>query len=193
MKKIIIVLMFTLLFVSCMSYLSQVGNRFTYSFTPVEPLTSNMEFADSNISIKFTILKTAIGFTLENLTKEPIKVIWDNASIIQFGEAKKTMHVGIKYIDRSQSQPPTTIPSNARITDELTPVDNVWFSSYSGWQTHSLFIDDDMGNPEYRIAALACKGQKLRVLLPIEIGSKVINYEFSFLITDVQEISKTQK
>lgn len=192
MKKILRISLLCLLVTGCASYLSGVGNYFTYSFAPVEPLSPTMEFADSNISVKFTILKTSVGFVLRNLTNKPIKVIWDDASIVQYGEAKKIMHTGIKYIDREQHQPPTTIPSNARIEDQLTPTDKVWYSSYDGWQTLSLFIDDDMGKPQFRTAALTCKGQKLGVLLPVEIDGKVTNYQFEFLITDVQEIPKTQ-
>jgi len=192
MKKILRISLLCFLVAGCASYLSQVENHFTYSFAPVEPLSPTMDFADGNISVKFDVLKTSVGFVLENLTDKPIKIIWDDASIVQYGEARKVMHTGVKYIDRSQHQPPTNIPSNARIEDALTPIDEVWYSSYYGWQTHPLFIDDDLGKPQFRTAALACKGQKLGVLLPVEIDGKVINYQFEFLITDVQEIPKTQ-
>jgi hypothetical protein len=192
MKNMFGIALLFVLITGCASYLSGVGNYFTYSFAPVEPLSPNMDFADSNISLKFDILPTSVAFVLHNLTDKPIKIIWDDASIVQGGEAKKIMHTGVKYIDRSQHQPPTTIPSKTYIDDGLTPIDKVWYSSYTGWQTSPLFIDDDMGKPQFRAAALSYKGETLGVLLPVEIDGHVTNYQFEFLIADVQEIPKTK-
>lgn len=191
MKRFWFVCLPCLLVLGCASTWYGKGNYYKYSYTMIKPASADMKFEDANISIKFFISGKAVNFNLFNKTNKPIKVIWDNTSIVKFGEAKKTMHAGVKYIDRSEHQPPTIIPANSYIEDLLIPIDNIWYSSFNGWQKYGLFIDDDLGKEEFSNAALATKGAKLGVLLPIEIEGKIIDYEFEFMVTNVKAIPKS--
>ena len=51
------------------------------------------------------------------------------------------MHVGVKYIDRNDSQHASVIPKGASLSDIVQPTDNVYYVSgqYFGWRTSNLF------------------------------------------------------
>ena len=52
-----------------------------------------------------------INFSITNKTDYSIKVLWDEAAYVdESGKSHRVMHSGIKYIDRSNPQPPTIIP-----------------------------------------------------------------------------------
>jgi hypothetical protein len=72
---------------------------------------------------------------------QPIEIIWDETSIVMpSGTSEKIMHSGVKYVDRGQSMPNTVLPPNAKITDELIPIDNVsWNGTFHDWNEGQLF------------------------------------------------------
>lgn len=194
MKKIILVLLLPL-FLSCAGYFMGTqlkGSQYIYYYALEKPKTSEMFFSDSTIAIGFSISKASINFRLKNLANEPLKIIWDEASIVQFGEAKKIMHSGIKYVDRNSPQTPTTVPPGVEINDLVIPTENIYYLSgqYGGWQEHDLFPTTDLGKEEFKTSILNSKGRSFSLYLPISVKGNTVYYSFEFTITDVQEIEK---
>lgn len=177
-----------------------LGTKYQYSYMMVKPdSTSGMKWEDDNIEISFFISDKSVNFNLKNKTNEVIKIIWDEAVIVQYGKAQKVMHAGVKYIDRNASQPPTAIPPGASVDDLVLPTDNVYWregyygryiSNPGGWKIRDLFPTQDLNKAEYRERILRHKGQKFSVYLPIQHLGKTLDYTFEFLITDVKEISQ---
>lgn len=151
-----------------------------YSYVLEKPTpTYAMNFRDSIINSYFQIDRTSIIFKLTNRSKEPIRVLWNDASIIQNGISQKIMHNGIKYLDRSGIQPPTVIPASASIDDSATPIDNVYYASgqYGGWKTHNL-----IGSKKPNEAI----GNIISLYLPIQSGGKTLDYTFDFKVSGLQ-------
>ena len=182
--------LFIVLLIACAGFIS--GSKYSYRYALTDPVSPSMTYRDENIQITFAVGDKAKNFYLRNLTSVPIKIIWDEASIVQFGEAKKIMHSGIKYIDRNDPQSPTVIPPDARIEDLVMPTENVYYLSgrYGGWEEHDLFATKDYGKQSISEMILSYKGVNLILYLPIEMRGDVRNYKFELTITDVRKITE---
>lgn len=191
----------------CFSYTALMGTTYKFDYamtkkdissTKVDTL-KNMSFDDDKITANFNVGDKQINFTLKNKTNEVMKIIWDEASIVQFGTSHKVMHNGVKYIDRNSSQPPSVIPPQASIDDLVLPADNVYYrngyygtyySSAGGWEEHDLFPKNDMNKPDIQQTIMSLKGQAFSVYLPIQYQGKTLDYSFNFTITNVQAMPK---
>ncbi len=177
-----------------------LGTKYQYSYKLIKPDSANgMKWEDDKIAISFLVSDKEVDFNLRNKTNEVIKVIWDEATMVQSGKAEKVMHAGVKYTDRNESHPPTAIPAGASIDDLLLPSDNVYwregyYGTYSsdpgGWEETDLFPTSDLNKPEYRQSILGLKGQTFSIYLPIQYQGKTLDYTFQFLISDVEPTSQ---
>lgn len=71
-----------------------------------------------------------IKFKIQNKSETPIKIIWDESSVIlPDGSAKRVYPTGTKYIDATREHAPTIIPAQASVTTGLSRSDNLTFSS----------------------------------------------------------------
>lgn len=90
------------------------------------------------------------------------------------------MHKGIKYSQREESQPATTIIKGAKIEDLIIPTskvyyyynerfDNSQFNHLNGWSSRSLYPEENTLSP----------GQ-LKIMLPIQVKDVVNEYILNF-------------
>ncbi|RTL56075.1 MAG: hypothetical protein EKK37_16470 [Sphingobacteriales bacterium] len=196
-----LLLTITLALTSCFSTKSQLGTKYNYTWK----LTGNnaitdRTFNDGKISVFFIVGDKDVNFTLKNLTNDPMKINWDEASLIIYGQSKRVMHNGVKFIDRSSPQAPTVIPGNSSIDDLVLPTDNVYyregyystyFSRPGGWEKHDLFLSRDGNKEDTKKLILDSKGQKFRFFLPIEQNGLKLNYTFEFEATEVSPVTKS--
>ncbi|MFZ1423839.1 MAG: hypothetical protein WAS55_08450 [Saprospiraceae bacterium] len=152
--------------------------------------SNNMAYNDSIIDAEFWFTRSSLEFSIKNKTKSTLKVIWDEAAFVQFGESQRIMHLGTKYIDRSQNQPASSIPPGASITDQVTPTNNVSFDSGkygSGWKTKDIFeLMDGMGN-DYRENKGKYDNTEIGFYLPIETKGNRLEYNFTFWVTEIKK------
>lgn len=76
-------------------------------------------------------------FSIENKSGHTLKINWDDVSYVDVkGQVGRVMHSGVKYTDRNSSQPATSVPKGANISDILLPTENVYYVSgqYGGWR-----------------------------------------------------------
>ncbi|NIQ50849.1 MAG: hypothetical protein GTN87_09890, partial [Hydrotalea flava] len=86
-------------------------------------------YKDEVISIEWNPRPNGLGFELTNNTSNSMSVIWDQCAFVdQKGQTHKTMHAGVKYIDRNNAMPPSLVPANGKISDLLYPSDYVYYS-----------------------------------------------------------------
>jgi len=153
----------------------------TYMVSMVKPKANkDLVYEDANIKISFNISKKQIQFDIKNKTDDPIKIDWNQISYVDvLGNSHRVMHKGVKFNDRENPQPPSTIPPTANMSDIVYPTDYVSYTSgkYGGWNEQDLF-------PEAPKAKLY-KGKKFSVFMPLEIKGKTKNYFFGFKINDV--------
>lgn len=168
--------------------------EYTYGMEGIEQ-GEEMVFADSLVHVVFEIEPKQVSFVMKNLSPNPIRVIWDETSFIDNGEAKRIMHAGVKHTERNNPQPATLIPHGAAIDDMLLPTDNI--SYYGGgrysnpdWIIRPLFMRNDYGRPADREQILNMKGRQFAVFMPIQAGDKTYNYHWKFYIYDVKEAKR---
>jgi hypothetical protein len=162
----------------------------------ISPDSTKMKWSNDTIAIDFILSQARIYFTLQNLSTETMKIIWDETTIIRNDRAMKVMHSGVKYIDRSNSQPPTTIPGKTSIDDNVLPVDNVryregYYGQYSsspgGWVEDTFYPDHDYNDASIRSVIPKIKGKILSLVITIEQKNIKKEYKFDFEIASITE------
>lgn len=162
-------------------------------------------YEDGLFSGVFYVTSSRINFTLRNKTDHSIKIVWDEAVFIEVdGQSGRVAHEGVKYTDRSASQPPSVIPGGTSLTDFVLPTNRVYYrqGSYSGyysnpggWEELDLVLlpeSRQIAANDYlaAVAAFASeaknnKGKRFGLLLPLEIEGVVNEYTFWFEIQKV--------
>ena len=96
-----------------------------------EDNVNKYRYEDDYIDIIWYVGTTNLYFTLKNKSGHSIKINWDDISFVDInGTVGRVMHNGVKFIDRNNSQPATTIPNGAKIDDVLIPTENVYYMEY---------------------------------------------------------------
>lgn len=110
-------------------------------------------------------------FTLKNASETTQKVIWDEAVFVDYnGTSSKIMHNGIKYSQKENSQPASTIIRGASIDELACPIANVYYSeSAKEWQTKSIYPSD--GSKDEK---------QVQLMLPVQIKDITNEYIFIF-------------
>jgi hypothetical protein len=118
--------------------------------------------------------KTGVGITVENNSDQPIAIVWNESSLIDMNRsAKRIFHSGVKYTDREQSLPNTTIPPLAKVEDTAIPTENVFFieGRNGGWSEIPLFPSEVP--PELAEKTMASmKGAKVALFLQLLVDEK---------------------
>ncbi|WP_026630079.1 hypothetical protein [Dyadobacter alkalitolerans] len=147
----------------------------------VDTVTSVYE--DPLIKIDWDYAYSQIGFELTNKSDQTIKIIWDDAAYISMSnESGRIFHKGVKMIDRENSQPPTSIYKNTTLSDLIAPTSYTRYVSgqYGGWKAEPL-VPVKQGIMSTKVEYIPdLIGQTMRVVLPIKIEDKVLEYIFSF-------------
>jgi len=146
----------------------------------------NYVFEDEMVKIAWLLTPGKIGFILQNKTEHPVRIIWDEAAYVdENGETHRVMHSGVKYINRDQSQPPSVVVQNGKLSEVIIPTD--YISYVSGWSEQPLFPTGDMGELEkLKESSRVYIGKTFQVLLPIQIEGKTNDYVFIFKINDIK-------
>lgn len=153
-------------------------------------------FEDELVKILWLPSASNVSFNLTNKTDHSIKIIWDEAVYVDTkGESHRVMHSGVKYIDRSNSMPPSVVVRKGTISDLIFPSDYVFYASgqYGGWQEAPLFPNsmNQFSNANASEALLKAEadqyiGKIFQVLLPLQIEDTVSEYIFTFTVNGVK-------
>lgn len=142
-------------------------------------------YEDDYIDIVWYVGLKQFNFTLKNKSGHTLKINWDDVSYVDVkGQVGRVMHAGVKYSDRNSSQPATTVPKNASISDLLLPTENVYYVSgqYGGWR-ESYLVPCVYKTPEaLKTEAPSLVGKTMTVMMPIMIENVQNDYTFTFNI-----------
>jgi hypothetical protein len=205
MKKISLLSMIAagLLFSSCGAFKSYVAS-YSIGLTAVEsPADAKQQFGetkvvtfdegginkyryeDDYIDIVWYVGLKQFNFTLKNKSGHTLKINWDDVSYVDVkGQVGRVMHSGVKYADRNSSQPATTVPKGASISDILLPTDNVYYASgqYGGWR-ETYLVPCVYKTPEaFNSEAPTLVGKTMTIMMPIMIENVQNDYTFTFNI-----------
>ena len=142
-------------------------------------------FEDDYIDIVWYVDSKQFNFTLRNKSGHTLKINWDDISFVDVnGQVGRVMHSGVKYTERNNSQPATTVPKGASISDLLLPTNNVYFISgqYGGWREKYL-IPCVYNNAEaFNNEASKYVGKTMTIMMPVIIENVQNDYSFTFNI-----------
>lgn len=154
---------------------------------------SRSEFIEDDIVlIRTTLLSEGVSVTIKNKSNTTIEVVWDKCAFIDIGgESRRVIHGGIKLIDRNTAaQPNSMIAPGSKITDSITPADNIhWVSGYSTagyWNTLPLIdkpkpkmYSDEQFLSSMKIATIF-SGSKVSGVIAIKSGDELIYYKLNY-------------
>ena len=170
----------------------QFGETKVVSFN--EEGVSKYRYEDDYINIVWYVGLKQLNFTLKNKSGHTLKINWDDVSYVDVkGQVGRVMHSGVKYTDRNSSQPATTVPKGASISDILLPTENVYYVSgqYGGWREKYLIpcVYNDAATRDAQASSYV--GKTMTIMMPIMIENVQNDYTFTFNIDKL--LNKTKK
>lgn len=146
---------------------------------------SKYRYEDDYINIVWYVGLKQFNFTLNNKSGHSLKITWDDISFVDTeGQVGRVMHSGVKYTERNNSQPATTVPKGASISDILLPTENVYFVSgqYGGWRENYLLPCVYQTPEAFNAGASSLVGKTMTIMMPIMIENVQNDYTFTFNI-----------
>lgn len=144
-------------------------------------------YEDDFIEIVWYVSPKQFNFDLKNKSNHTMKINWDDISYVDIeGKTGRVMHSGVKYTDRNSSQPASTIPKGASLSDILLPTDNVYYVSgqYGGWRESNLIPSYYNSQDALNNGAQKYVGKKMTIMMPIMIENVPNDYTFVFNIDE---------
>ena len=164
----------------------QFGETKVVNFTEAD--LTKYRYEDDFIDIVWYVGLKQVNFVLKNKSDHTIKINWDDISYVDIkGNTGRVMHSGVKYVDRSASQPASSVPKGASLSDILLPVDNVYYVSgqYGGWREKLLIPAYYQSKEAMEQEAPTYVGKQMKILMPISIENVQNDYTFVFNIDEL--------
>lgn len=170
--------------------------------------TSEGMFGDDFVEITGTLATYGNEGTVEitNRTDSSARVVWDEASFVDLGNAMRVVHSGVEFSEKGRPQLPSIIAGKSRIRQVVMPVEAIQ-QSRGSWMRVPLFpkeqtFDRTTGRAvipagmtrETLDANVAGRlvGKDVRIMLPIDVGGAVREYTLMFTITGTKVRQGTQ-
>ena len=162
----------------------QFGETKVVSYTDND--INKYKYEDDYIDITWTVLSDRFEFELQNKTDYTMKIDWDEISFITIdGNAKRVIHEGIKYADRSKDQAITTIPRGSKITDFLVPAENIYYNEILlKWRHKNIIPISSTSKEDLQNRADSYKNGQMSIMMPLQIENIQNDYLFEFEIGD---------
>ena len=156
--------------------------------------TNKYRYEDDYINIVWYVDSKRFYFDLTNKSEHTIKINWDDISYVDYnGKVGRVMHSGVKYTERNNSQPASTVPKGATLSDILIPTENVYFISgqFGGWREKYLIpcVYNDAATRDAQASSYV--GKTMTIMMPIMIENVQNDYTFTFNIDKL--LNKTKK
>lgn len=163
------------------------GDTKIYDFQ--ESGITHYRFEDDYIAISWYVDETSFQFSLTNKSGKTLKINWDDISYVDMdGQAGRVMHSGVKYVERNNSQPSTTIPKGATLSDRLIPTNNVYsepdifFGGINWFEKHLFPRKEELSEDAVKANVAKYAGKTMAILMPILIENTQNDYLFTFQI-----------
>jgi len=156
-----------------------------WSFELIEPIVSDkLAYENNKIGIRFKIpgktsetsLKALfwprstsfpfqeIDFELENKTNRPLKILWDESTVmLPSGISDRVIHGGVKFFEMEKAQLFSLVPPGERWADRMAPTALCgWVSPLKKWEIEPMALFDEGEVGCY--LTLEIKGEKVAYL-----------------------------
>jgi hypothetical protein len=128
-----------------------------------------------------------IAITVSNESDQPFEIDWNSSSFVDIARtAKRIFHSGVKYADREQSLPSTTIPPHAKVDDSVIPSANVSFSQAVGDWLEGRLVPPAVASDVVETMIGSIKGGQVSLFLQMIVVGKKVPVTMTFTISDVR-------
>ena len=146
--------------------------RYGKTTTVKEDGITKFSYVDNYIDILLFASDDKFFLVLKNISDNSIKIVWNEAVFVDVdGSTSKIMHSGIKYSQKNEEQPASTVIKGAKVDDIIAPTDRVYYDELIKMWTHKSL---------YENADKTKEGQILRLMLPIQVKEVINEYVFKF-------------
>ena len=194
-----------ILFITVLSFFAGCGYPpYHYSFSLIDPYVEDLKFEDNDVSFQFIPTDEYIWVSIFNKTEGSIHFDVDKAEYIDLlGESHAVLygwryaHAMKDFVYNYRSVDPV------RIDPKSTNEGNIWINIWpgpggdigEGWTSVKDSDIDYMDHgmlPEYSFQGngIELKDSTFFLILPIQFDSYTRNYEFIFMITDVEIVER---
>ena len=194
-----------ILFITVLSFFAGCGYPpYHYSFSLIDPYVEDLKFEDNDVSFQFIPTDEYIWVSIFNKTEGSIHFDVDKAEYIDLlGESHAVLygwryaHAMKDFVYNYRSVDPI------RIDPKSTNEGNIWINIWpgpggdigEGWTSVKDSDIDYMDHgmlPEYSFQGngIEFKDSTFFLILPIQFDSYTRNYEFIFMITDVEIVER---
>lgn len=171
-----------LLCVSCATYSTAPQKSYRLPLVRVESGTGQVlerkastvghggTYRDNYLTVMLVPGYSGFNITMENKSSETARFIWDEAVYVDpFGRASGVGSGQQRMIDTGKSERPAVIPPGTRMTDLIVPTSNVVGSDLAPFLYEAQLTPD-------------LNGREMRLILPVEIGSRKQSYTMVFQV-----------
>lgn len=150
-------------------------------------------YSDEFIHIEWEIDSRQFNFRLENKTDRNMRLIWDDAVFVDAdGASNRVLHKGVTFVNRNASQPASVIARGAFINDLVLPTNNVNFT-FDGWTKYTYLPTMAKKKTVLIDTANGLIGKTIKIILPLQMGDVIYDYEFVFSIDNFTLTKKATK
>jgi hypothetical protein len=188
-----------LLIAGCTTY-----QPYRYSFSLIDPNVEDLTYEDGDVFFQFIPAAEYIWVSVYNMSEDSVHFISDKAEYIdQWGESHNILF-GWDFASAMKDFVRDNLYLNpVRIDPKSASEGNIWINIWpgpggdigEGWVTVTdmdiEYLDHGM-LPEYAYQGngTELKDTTFSLILPIEFSGYMKNYEFTFMITDVEIIDR---
>jgi hypothetical protein len=193
MVRDILILVFpALLLVGCAAsskLQSNLGNKYEYSISMYAPEQSkDMLFRDDQIIIQFRLGNPGLRFQIQNISPTDMRIDWANASIGIHNAYSPVRNISTIYDTTAKIPSGQLIPPLGVIRDAILPRGNTYFDG-AQWRVDDLIPTTDANSRAMMNTIMKLVGSSIDVVLPVEFGSGVRTYQFTFSVDSVRQVA----
>lgn len=145
--------------------------------------TDDLSCRDGLVGITWKKEVYSMHFTLENLSKSSLRIIWDQAVYVGTdSKSGKVLHKGISSRDRNKPQTPSVVVQGSKIEDFVNPYDMMFINALGLWQSIELLPTSAKSMAALEQMNTNYIGKTLAVLLPLQTQEVTYDYLFTFEI-----------
>ena len=191
-RQILILLFPAFLLVGCTAssrLQSTLGNKYRYSISMFAPEKSkDLLFRDDQLIIQFRLDNPGIRFQLQNISPTDMRIDWTNASIGIHNAYSPVRNISTIYDTTANIPASQLIPPLGVIRDAILPRGNTYFDG-AQWCIDDLLPTTDANSRAMMNTIMRQVGSSVDVILPVDFGSGVRTYQFTFSVDSVRQVA----
>jgi len=192
LRQILILVFPLLLLVGCTAssrLQSTQGNKYQYSISMFAPEKSkDMLFRDDQLIIQFRLSNPGIRFQIQNISPTDMRIDWANALIGIHNAYSPVRNISTFYNTTAKIPSGQLIPPLGVIRDAILPRGNTYFDGVQ-WRVDDLLPTTDANERAIMNTIMRQVGGSIDVILPLEFGSDVRTYQFTFSVDSVRQVA----